>query len=154
MSEEIYRRSTDRELGEITAAIKNLKESEEGRFKLLDKKIDDHQKSTKDEIERLVVTIEKFRDLNDSQARKDYEYLDDKIGKLTVRILPFEKFIEGQEIKKKGWGERFKTKLFDVGSQAISLAVIGFLVWLGISYIQNSLPQTLPAEVKKAEFRK
>ena len=104
--------------GELVATVKNLGENQDAGFIRIEKAFDE------------------FRQSHDLQARKDYEYLDDKIDKVKADMKPL---LEAHSLRSKGWAATVRAKASELVISSVLLFILAAVGWGLIQYIKSGV---------------
>lgn len=115
----VERRSTmsidPERFGELSATVKSL------------------EKSMTQGFERLERSFEEFKEAHDLQARKDYEYLDEKIDKVKASVRPL---LEEYTLRQKGFLPWAQKKFGEILLSGVFIFIIGWIGWSLFEYIK------------------
>jgi hypothetical protein len=102
--------------GELNATVKSLEKNMASGFERLERSFTD------------------FKETHDLQARKDYEYLDDKIDRVRSEVKPL---IEAHNLRQKGFISTVQKKASELAITGVLVFIIGWAVWTFSEYMRT-----------------
>jgi len=148
-----------REIGELTANLKNLGEAMEKGFEQINTKIDNYRAETQTEVERIRASTENFRIVHENSDGEKFKRVYEKIDLVentlsnrlqiqernSLELLQWKSAEETAkklqlEQKEKSWGHKVLGKLKDRIGDGLVLFAIGFIGYLLWQYLGSIKP--------------